>query len=74
MRNFNQDASRPQTPWFGAMEISAGTVASALCLAGLSAGVVFLSHQFTQDAGRVASIWPLNALLLAIILRWPPGS
>jgi|GEM_PF-597881 PAS domain S-box-containing protein len=74
MRNFNQDASRPQTPWFGAMEISAGTVASALCLAGLSAGVVFLSHQFTQDAGRVASIWPLNALLLAIILRWPGAS
>ena len=40
-------------------------------LAVLSAATVFVSHEFTREAGRVASIWPLNALLLAIILRWP---
>ena len=33
------------------------------------AGLVFLSLTFTREAGRVASIWPLNALLLAALLQ-----
>lgn len=36
-----------------------------------SALLVFLSHEFSREAGRVASIWPLNALLLAAIICMP---
>jgi PAS domain S-box-containing protein len=39
-------------------------------LAAVAAAFVFLSHEFTREAGRVASIWPLNALLLATAITW----
>lgn len=42
----------------------------------LSALVIFLSHEFSRHGGRVASIWPLNAMLVALMMRrrrseWP---
>lgn len=41
-----------------------------------SALVVYLSQEFSRHGGRVASIWPLNAMLLALMMRqhrshWP---
>ncbi|MGD9815014.1 MAG: PAS domain S-box protein [Hyphomonadaceae bacterium] len=41
-----------------------------LALAAAAAACVFLSHEFTREAGRIASIWPLNALLLATAICW----
>lgn len=41
-----------------------------VALAAAAAAFVFLSHEFTREAGRVASIWPLNALLLAVAISW----
>lgn len=46
----------------------------AVQLAGIalvSAVLVFLSYAFTREAGRVASIWPLNAFVLALLLHYP---
>ncbi len=74
MQDSSQNTLPRQFPWDVAVGRRAGAIAFAVCLAILAAGVVFLSHQFTRDAGRVASIWPLNALLLAIILRWRGAS
>jgi PAS domain S-box-containing protein len=42
-------------------------------IALVSGALVFLSHEFTREAGRVASIWPLNAFVLAVLLRHPPA-
>lgn len=41
-----------------------------LALAAVALICVFLSHEFTREAGRIASIWPLNALLLATVIGW----
>lgn len=37
----------------------------------ISAVLVFLSLTFAREAGRVASIWPLNAFLLSVLLQRP---
>ncbi len=42
-----------------------------LAVFAVSVVLVFLSHEFTRQAGRVASIWPLNAVLLAILMQQP---
>lgn len=41
-------------------------------------GLVFLAFLlayspvlFARDHGRIASIWPLNAVMLAVLMRWP---
>ena len=60
--------------WFTTGRAETRSIAWLIVLAVVVALVVFLSHQFSREAGRVASIWPLNALLLAIILRWPAAS
>ena len=60
--------------WFTTGRAETRAIAWLIVLAVVVALVVFLSHQFSREAGRVASIWPLNALLLAIILRWPAAS
>lgn len=31
--------------------------------------VVYLSQEFSRQGGRIASIWPLNAMLLAVMMR-----
>lgn len=46
------------------------TALGLIVLAGLSALCVFASHEFTREAGRIASIWPLNAVLVATAIRW----
>ncbi len=38
----------------------------------IGAMLVFLSHSFSREAGRIASIWPVNAFLLAALLRTKP--
>lgn len=58
--------SLPVSP-AGARYLRLGVVALA------AAVLVFLSHQFTREAGRVASIWPLNAFVLAVLMRYPPA-
>lgn len=39
-----------------------------LALFALSAFVIFLSLEFSRHGGRVASIWPLNAMLVVLML------
>ncbi len=49
-------------------------LAPVLKLAALFAAsvlVVYLSQEFSRHGGRVAAIWPLNAMLLAVMLRQP---
>lgn len=41
----------------------------ALAVFAASALVVYLSQEFSRHGGRVASIWPLNAMLLALMMR-----
>lgn len=53
-----------------------GAGVKILALVAASALVVYLSQEFSRHGGRIASIWPLNALLLAIMMRqsrslWP---
>ncbi|MCI3134587.1 MASE1 domain-containing protein [Phenylobacterium aquaticum] len=53
--------------------------ASALTLAGVSLSVFVLawtSISFTRDIGRIADVWPVNAILVALLLQtstrtWP---
>ncbi len=42
-----------------------------LALFALSAFVIFLSLEFSRHGGRVASIWPLNAMLVVLMLHRP---
>ncbi len=47
-----------------------------LALLAAAALVVFLSQEFSRHGGRIASIWPLNAMLLTVMMRqsrrhWP---
>ena len=45
---------------------------SALALIGTAAGVLALAYAnlvFTRDVGRIAAIWPANAVVVAILLR-----
>ena len=49
---------------------SVGDLGRLAALFALSCIVVWLSLEFTREAGRVASIWPLNALLVASVVRW----
>jgi integral membrane sensor domain MASE1 len=45
---------------------------SALALIGTAVGVLALSYAslvFTREAGRIALVWPANAMVVAILLR-----
>ncbi|MBY0566531.1 MAG: PAS domain S-box protein [Hyphomonadaceae bacterium] len=58
------------------LRVSLGAAAQLFALVAASALVVYLSHEFSRHGGRIASIWPLNAMLLAIMMRqdralWP---
>lgn len=55
----------------GALSLTKADYVRLVLLFLASLGLVFLSHAFTREAGRIASIWPLNALLLAMVLRQP---
>ncbi|GAM97017.1 diguanylate cyclase/phosphodiesterase [alpha proteobacterium U9-1i] len=57
----------------GALDSSA---VKLLALFAAAALVVFLSQEFSRHGGRIASIWPLNAMLLTVMMRqsrlhWP---
>jgi PAS domain S-box-containing protein len=60
----------PQTALTALRDMTRTDVIRLVALVALSCLAVFLSHEFTRAAGRVASIWPLNALLVAAIVRW----
>lgn len=36
-----------------------------------TAVLVYLSHNFTREAGHVASVWPLNAFVVVMLMRRP---
>ena len=62
-----------QSNRFGA---SLDAAVKLLALVAASALVVYLSQEFSRHGGRIASIWPLNAMLLAVMMRqsralWP---
>jgi len=50
--------------WPSASQIAAIAALFAICLV-----VIYLSHHFAREDGRVASIWPLNAIVLAVLMR-----
>jgi len=52
------------SPWIDA-------AAKLVALFALSAFVIFLSLEFSRHGGRVASIWPLNAMLVVLMLHRP---
>jgi PAS domain S-box-containing protein len=43
-----------------------------IALGGLAFVLVYSTVLFSRDDGRIASIWPLNAVMLVVLMRWPP--
>jgi PAS domain S-box-containing protein len=66
-------SSRPRESAAARRELWRGAARLALLFV-LAATLVFLSHQFSREAGRVAAIWPLNAAVLAVLMRQPAAA
>ncbi len=45
-----------------------------IALGCLAFGLTYATVLFARDDGRIASIWPLNAVMLVMLMRWPRRS